>query len=229
LAHNTLSVFQKTTENLIASIPSSVFVQLHGFGKRATDPYVILSNGTRTTPSIDYATLLKDALYAEDNTLTFKLAHIDTDWTRLIGFTNTQGRMINNSSNFCNTPATAASGRFIHIEQEKLKLRNSVTGWSKMRVALEAVFSSTLDVATFNLESNITITPNPTISKIIIQGKQIQSVNVFNLLGQHIRTINNKNKEASLTLDLKNEIDGIYFIKVVTSKGFFTKKIVLLK
>lgn len=229
LAHNTLSVFQKTTENLVANVSNSVFIQLHGFGKRATDPYVILSNGTRETPSVDYALLLKDALLQEDNTLTFKLAHKDTDWTRLIGFTNTQGRLINNSSDFCTTSATTTSGRFVHVEQEKTKLRNDADGWNKMKAALATVFSSTLDVVTFNPENQITITPNPTTSKITVLGKQIQSVKIYNLLGQHICTIDNKNKEVSLTLDLKNEREGIYLVKVATSKRSVTKKIVLLK
>lgn len=140
LAHNTNSVFQKTTENVFNAISNSVFIQLHGFGKQASDPYVILSNGTRETPTTDYATLLKDALFAEDNTLTFKIAHIDTDWTRLIGFTNTQGRLINNSTNHCSESATTTSGRFIHVEQEKSKLRDNVSGWIKMSNALNSVF-----------------------------------------------------------------------------------------
>ena len=128
LAHNVQSVFQKTTENLFTTISDSVFIQLHGFGKKTTDPYVILSNGTRKTPTTDYATQIKNALLVEDSSLTFKLAHVDTDWTRLIGFTNTQGRLINNSGNFCSTSANTTSGRFIHIEQEKSKLRNDETG-----------------------------------------------------------------------------------------------------
>lgn len=141
LAHNTQSVFQKTTENVFNTISNSVFIQLHGFGKLSTDPYVIMSNGTQVTPTTDYATLLKDALLIEDNTLTFKIAHIDTDWTRLRGFTNTQGRFVNNSSNSCSTSATQTTGRFIHVEQERTKLRESATEWVKMSNALKAVFN----------------------------------------------------------------------------------------
>lgn len=140
MAHITTSMFQKTTENLFINVPNSVFIQLHGFSKQATDPYVIMSNGTRETPTTDYATLLKDALFAEDNTLTFKLAHIDTNWTRLIGFTNTQGRLINNSTDYCTESAITTSGRFIHVEQEKTKLRDNQTGWAKMSNALGNVF-----------------------------------------------------------------------------------------
>jgi chitodextrinase len=141
MAHTTTSMFQGVTKTVFNSITSSVFIQLHGFSKQASDPFVIMSNGTRETPSTDYATLIKDALLVEDNSLTFKLAHIDTDWTRLIGFTNTQGRFINNSSDACNEYATSTTGRFIHIEQEKSKLRDDVTGWSKMGNALKNVFN----------------------------------------------------------------------------------------
>ncbi|MEN8185750.1 MAG: hypothetical protein ABFR05_01340 [Bacteroidota bacterium] len=48
-----------------------------------------MSNGTRETPTLDYAELIKEVLLVEDNTLTFKLAHKDQSWTRLIGFTFT--------------------------------------------------------------------------------------------------------------------------------------------
>ncbi|WP_460217864.1 fibronectin type III domain-containing protein [Psychroserpens sp. MEBiC05023] len=140
MAHTISSMFQKTTENLFSNVTNSVFVQLHGFAKQPTDPYVIMSNGTREAPVTDYATLIKDALILEDNTLTFRLAHIDQDWNRLIGFTNTQGRLINNSTDFCNTSAITTSGRFIHIEQEKTKLRDDVNGWAKMSNALKSVF-----------------------------------------------------------------------------------------
>ncbi len=141
LAHNTQSVFQKTTEKVFNTISNSVFIQLHGFGKLASDPYVIMSNGTQKTPATDYAIQIKDALLVEDNTLTFKIAHIDTDWTRLRGFTNTQGRFINNVSDACSIPATETSGRFIHIEQERTKLRESANEWVKMSNALKSVFN----------------------------------------------------------------------------------------
>lgn len=141
MAHNTNSVFQETTANLLENIPDSVFVQLHGFGRQASDPYVIMSNGTRETPITDYATLIKDALLVEDGSLTFEIAHINTSWTRLIGFTNTQGRLINSSTDYCTASATTTSGRFIHIEQEKSKLRDNVAGWAKMSNALGSVFN----------------------------------------------------------------------------------------
>ncbi len=141
MAHTTTSMFQSVTKTVYNSVSSSVFIQLHGFSKQASDPFVIMSNGTRETPTTDYATLIKDALLIEDNSLTFKLAHIDTNWTRLIGFTNTQGRFINNSPDACSDSATTTTGRFIHIEQEKSRLREDETGWIKMSNALKSVFN----------------------------------------------------------------------------------------
>ncbi|MAU15404.1 MAG: hypothetical protein CMH46_07680 [Muricauda sp.] len=140
LAHNTASAFQMATETIATVLPNTVFVQLHGFGKGEDDPDVIMSNGTPETPEIDYVALIRDALLAEDGTLTFKIAHIDTDWTRLVGFTNTQGRYINASIDPCGVSATGTSGRFVHIEQAKSKLREDSSGWAKMSNALGNVF-----------------------------------------------------------------------------------------
>lgn len=157
LAHNTETAFQKTTEIVYNTIDTSVFFQLHGFTKKDSDPYVILGNGTAKTPNVDYATQLKTALTAEDNTLTFKLGHLD-DWDRLLGTTNTQGRLVNQSNNPCNQSAQDSSGRFLHIEQEKEKLRANSTGWDKLYQALNNIF--TIPTTTWVGNSTDWNTPN---------------------------------------------------------------------
>ena len=223
-AHVTNAMFQKTTENLLIAISNSVFIQLHGFGKRSTDPYVIMSNGTRETPTTDYVALIRDALLIEDNTLTFEIAHINTSWTRLIAFTNTQGRLINNSSNHCSTSATTTTGRFIHVEQERTKLRDNATGWGKMSNALSSVFESTLSTEEFNLSNNVSISPNPTSGIVFINGKQINQIEVYNLYGQKIKI----QKNNSSSIDLKSQSSGMYFFKIKTDKGIVSKKIIRL-
>lgn len=229
LAHTTTSMFQKTTENMFKSISNSVFVQLHGFGKRVSDPYVIMSNGTRETPAKDYAVLIKEALLVEDNTLTFKLAHKDLNWTRLIGFTNTQGRLINGSPDYCNTSATSTSGRFIHIEQEKYKLRNDETGWNKMSNALSNVFSSTLGLNKFEINNSITISPNPSYGIIKIKGASIDNIQIFNILGQELIVVNNRNNKEIIIVDLHKSKQGIYYIRInLKNKISITRKIIRL-
>lgn len=142
LAHNLQTVFQNTTDTLLNSFSDSYFLQLHGFGKRSTDPFIILSNGTQITPTIDYISILEQNMenehpFFEDS---IKVAHTDLSWTRLRGFGNVQGRLINASSDYCSSNATATNGRFIHMEQEKTLLRDNVTGWNKVSTAITQTF-----------------------------------------------------------------------------------------
>jgi len=149
MAHIDQSIFHKTTELLLDKLADPYFVRLHGFTKGTDDPYLILSNGTTAIPTIDYLTPLGDALVDIDPTLDYKVAHI-TPSIRLKGTTNTQGRLINGSVSPCGTAASVNSGRFLHIEQEKSKLRADATGWQKMADALKVVFRN-LDLASTTL------------------------------------------------------------------------------
>ena len=228
MAHNVNSMFQKTTENLFENISNSVFIQLHGFAKRDSDPYVIMSNGTRETPIIDYAISIKDALLEEDNTLTFELVHINTSWERLTGLTNTQGRLINDSSDHCNTSAATTSGRFIHIEQEKSKLRNDETGWEKMSNALSTIFPSTLGTDNFDLDQKISVTPNPTRGKFTVTGNYIEYIEMFNLFGQKIIIKKNLKNKNSMNFELNKIVSGVYILKITTNIGITSKKLIYL-
>jgi len=225
-AHNTTSMFQKTTEVLYNTISNAVFIQLHGFSKQSTDPYVIISNGTNQTPSIDYALQIKNALLNEDNSLTFKLAHIDTDWTRLTAFTNTQGRLINNSSNACSTDATTTSGRFIHIEQEKVKLREDANVWVKMSTALKNVFASTLRVDKNSLSTSISVFPNPAKNILEIKGANIKSVEIITILGKSVRVYFANELKNTLQINIKDLAKSMYFLRINTASSSVVRKII---
>lgn len=139
MAHTDISAFHRTTEFLLTTLPDPYFMQLHGFGWNANDPYLILSNSTTIAPPEDKLSQLGDILVAIDPTLTYEVAHINTG-IKLKGTTNTQGRLINNSADACEVAATSNSGRFFHIEQERTKLRLDETGWQKMATALDKLF-----------------------------------------------------------------------------------------
>jgi hypothetical protein len=181
-----------------------------------------MSNGTTQTPAIDYASLIKNELLNEDSSLTFQIAHVNNSWTRLIGFTNTQGRFINNSSNPCNTTATSTTGRFIHIEQERSKLRENATSWSKMSNALLTVFPSTLGLDDFN--TTIFVSPNPTSGKVLIHAKGVIQIEIYNLYGQIIR-LHKINNEDNPSIDLNKESSGVFFFKIKTNDGSVLKKV----
>lgn len=221
MAHNSDSIWQKTTE-ILYTTTNAVFIQLHGFSKQASDPYVILSNGTDQTPTTDYATLIKNELFNQDNTLTFKLAHIDA-WTRLVGFTNTQGRLINQSPNPCSTSATISTGRFIHIEQEKSKLRDDATGWEKMYQTLNTVFTSTL--STKDIEDVKMLSKNPFKNEIRFSADNVKSISIYSLQGKEIPGIQNILNKSDFTIDTRLLPHGIYILKVTTEKGVMSKKL----
>ncbi len=138
-AHNIDGMFQITTKVAIASLINPIIISVHGFDKGAGEPDVIIGNGTQQAPVpplVDYALLVKQQLQAFDASLTFKVAHIDLTWTQLTGTTNMQGRLLNNSTDPCTRSATAPTGRFVHIEQAKIGLRDTPTNWSKLARAL---------------------------------------------------------------------------------------------
>lgn len=170
VAHNTSSAFQLATE-VMSDLRASVFVQLHGFAKRDSDPYVIMSYGTRELAGEDYLSTLRQELRKQDNSLTFRLSHVDEEWTRLLGFTNTQGRYINESSNSCSENATLSAGRFMHIEQEFTKLRENESGWIKMANALAFTMRpSTITALDLSPLSTIRAYPNPFAGEVTFSG-----------------------------------------------------------
>lgn len=137
--------FQITTAAMLAAVDSCVFIQPHGFSKLSTDPDIIMGNGTRKAPppGRDYLARLRDNLLSVDPSLTFMLAHIDLTWTRLIGTTNTQGRLINGSPSPCNTEAASATGCFLHLEQKYAGLRDTKANWGKLAQAVVLTFPET--------------------------------------------------------------------------------------
>ena len=164
-AHVTQSTLQITTEELESAITNIVIIQPHGFSKDAGDPDLILSNGTRDIPSPDYLVSLQDNLTALDNTLTFKVGHIDLEWSRLLGTTNMQGRYINGVASPCSTSASTTTGRFLHVEQAYSKLRDNRTNWNKvvnavgMTIPLDTVLTNS-NVLEFDGYNDYAVYPN---------------------------------------------------------------------
>jgi len=137
-AHNVDGVLQKTTEIFNSSISGLIVVQNHGFGKTTGDPDVIMGNGrsSGTPTGTDYLVRVANNMAKIDTSLTFKIAHIDTDWDRLTGTTNVQGRLINGNSVPCTQNSNSATGRFLHIEQALTGLRDNKTNWGKLANAI---------------------------------------------------------------------------------------------
>ncbi len=139
MAHVVDSTFQVTTEALLANDPSLIIVQPHGFAQGAGDPDLVISNGTTSRPTgTDYASSVATAIKAIDSTLIPVVVHLNPASSDLWATNNTQGRLLNGSSSPCGTPAIAATGRFIHVEQARAGLRDTQANWTKLANAVAA-------------------------------------------------------------------------------------------
>ncbi len=136
MAHTEESMFQAMHEALADGLPGTSSISLHGF----TQSGASVSDGTTqatspTSLSAQLTDALTAALPAENITSCNDYGAANHD-VRLCGTTNAQGRYLNGSADPCGTAASAASGRFIHLEQN-LVLRNQP---AVIAAAIDAVF-----------------------------------------------------------------------------------------
>jgi len=71
-----------------------------------------------------------------------------------------------------------------------------------------------------NESDAVTIYPNPVKDKLFVKAENVQSVEIYNLVGQKVVTSN------ETTINMSDLIGGIYFVRVVCEDGMFTKRIV---
>lgn len=182
-AHNEVSAFQAATEAIIQNTVVQLTLQLHGFTKLSTDPYVIMSNGTKQPDLSGNVEAFRDALLAQDSALTFEIGHLNPSWDRLLGTVNVQGRFINNSPDPCDQNPVAPSGMFIHMEQEKSRLRQDVAGWEKVRLAIETF----MPCLPWSVDDPVIpapeLFPNPSTGAVTVRQTGCWKLEVLNSMG----------------------------------------------
>ena len=92
--------------------------------------------------------------------------------------------------------------------------------------------NKTLDVDENNLNDVLLVLYSNNYKVLIIQNKMLDSsvneVSLFNLLGQPIANWNVKNENQSkIQIPIKNLTSGVYIVKLKTSKGAYSKKIII--
>jgi len=95
------------------------------------------------------------------------------------------------------------------------------SGYSDMFIAK---LYATLGINELNNSFNISVYPNPANDIITILIPQNATIEIINIEGEIIKTINNNDKE--IQIDLKNLSSGIYIIKAITENGIITKKFI---
>lgn len=236
VAHNDSCIFQATTRALINADTNLTFIQLHGFAKKSTDPFVIMSNGTRTKPKPDYVDSLKRSLEKVDTILSFKVGHQDLSWSRLLGFTNVQGRFLNASNDPCFADADTSFGRFVHIEQEYQRLRKNDSMWNKMAVAVSQSFAckTSANISESKELQTLRLYPNPCVSEVMLEidnfnGKK-SALRIYDSYG---RVVGNWNYQAlengKIKIFTHHLKSGMYIIELCTSTGAVAREKLMVK
>jgi hypothetical protein len=71
-----------------------------------------------------------------------------------------------------------------------------------------------------NVEEVVSVYPNPVKGVLNVKAKDLQSVEIYNLVGQQVMF------SSESVLDLGSLTEGIYFVRVVCEGGMFTKRVV---
>jgi hypothetical protein len=182
-----------------------------------------MSNGTRLTPHPDWLDSLKNALHEADPVLDFKVAHQDISWSRLIAFNNVQGRYLNGSVDICQENAGNVSGHFIHIEQEKSRLREDSTRWEKMATAVTNAFPCVPQGIGDILSGSrhVSVSPNPFTDHTVITYDDpagVYALTLFSSEGKRVRYTDNI-RDGRVVLYRKDLSPGLYFFILSNKKG----------
>lgn len=96
--------------------------------------------------------------------------------------------------------------------------------------AIDFIPGLTLSTDVFDLNSVLSIYPNPSNGLMTIKnnGVNLKAVNVTDINGRLIKTIDLNNSSTNAILDLSTDLaSGLYFITVVSEKGNLVKKIII--
>lgn len=89
----------------------------------------------------------------------------------------------------------------------------------------ERTLIASLSKDDFIKDETVTVAPNPTRNTITVASKnKLKSVMLFDVQGRLLQTILEYNKTT--TLDISNQANGVYFLKVITEVGSSVEKIV---
>ena len=72
--------------------------------------------------------------------------------------------------------------------------------------------------ATFSNDKAFTASPNPTSGVLIIVGKDITHITVYDVLGKQVTT-NNYSTLSSVEMNISSLKNGVYMVKVTNANG----------
>jgi len=98
-------------------------------------------------------------------------------------------------------------------------------GWTITDGGLNCGTLSTVNNKTFEF----TIYPNPAKNRLNIEnqsGIALQKLDIFDVLGQLVKTVDLRNTSTHTTIDISNLKTAAYFVKITSNQGSYVKKLI---
>jgi len=133
-----------------------------------------------------------------------------------------------NINQTCNLVATASTGySFVNWTENGTEISTNPEYSFTVTTSrtLVANFDNTVGVFDVSEDININIYPNPTDGEIVVEGKNIETIEVFNIYGKIIKKIKASSDKTSINLNTLAK--GTYIIKLTTDDKIITTKILL--
>ncbi len=103
----------------------------------------------------------------------------------------------------------------------------SISNWSRGGLALRLNYNLDPEAVNALDTDNLSIYPNPSNGIVRIDNVEGNDVEVFNLVGQRIYSV--ENAEQNVSLNLSNQPEGTYLVRISGTDGTKTQKINLIK
>lgn len=103
----------------------------------------------------------------------------------------------------------------------------TITNWSRGGLAIRLNYDLDSDAVNELNTDNLSIYPNPSNGIVRIDNVEGNDVEVFNLVGQRIYSV--ENAEQNVSLNLSNQPEGTYLVRISGTNGTKTQKISLIK
>jgi hypothetical protein len=124
------------------------------------------------------------------------------------------------SDNIANSSSTGGTVTYVFTPHG-----NAPTDCVGPTASYVVTLSTCVGIEEYTNDDNITIYPNPATSTFTIESKyQVQSIQIYNLLGEEI--LNTTPNNNQYTININQFSKGIYFVEIKTENGVVRKKVV---
>lgn len=175
--------------------------------------------------NFSYGTIYKRSLSSSNSTVTF-LKTLDIYEGSKPNGSFVKNPTFNRIYTTCKSGGNNIQGTIIEFNLDTNKFRvthnfQTVDGTAPDRGGLTIVDFATLSVKDVALKNTVVIYPNPTSTSFTVGMDNVESIEIFNLLGQKVQTAKN-----TKTVNIENLENGVYMLNIKSENKSHTAKLI---